>query len=108
MPSIPSLACPRCRATAEYQTTIEIIDPPVGKIDVGYCAECCCLFEFMRQNGTAYESTAWPPVCRACRQPVVVMAATEVDDDLVVRYQCRDHASEVWESSRRGERWKRS
>lgn len=107
MPSLPAVTCPRCRATAEYQTTIEIVDPPVGKIDIGYCAACLCLFEHLRETGAAYESTAWPPVCRHCRQAVIVTAATDTGDDLVVRYQCRDHAGEAWESSGRGERWKR-
>lgn len=107
MPSLPTLACPRCRASAEYQTTVEILDPPVGKIDIGYCAACFCLFEFMRESATAYESTAWPPVCRQCRQPVVVASAVDTGDDLCVRYQCRDHPNEAWESTRRGERWSR-
>lgn len=107
MPSIPTVTCPRCRAAAEYHTTIEIVDPPVGKIDIGYCAACLCLFEFVRETSTAYESTAWLPVCRQCKQPVVVTSAIDTGDDLVVRYQCRDHNGEAWESANRGERWKR-
>lgn len=108
MATLPAPACPRCGGASEYQATIEVLDPPVGKIDVAYCAGCCCLFESLRDTGTAYESTAWPPVCRICRQAVSVMGATDTGDDLVVRYQCRDHGQEAWQSSRRGERWVRT
>ena len=49
MPHCP-VKCPRCRGAAEYQITIEMIDPPVGKIDIGYCAACACLFEHIRRD----------------------------------------------------------
>lgn len=105
MATLPALPCPRCAGASEYQTTIEVLDPPLGKIDVAFCADCCCLFEWLRESGTAYESTAWPPVCRICRQAVSVVGAVNTGDDLVVDYQCRDHGQEAWQSSRRGERW---
>lgn len=107
MPATPTPVCPRCRKPAEYQATIEMIDPPVGKIDIGYCTLCACLFEQVRDTGTCYESTAWLPVCRTCRQPVVATSITGSDEDFVVGYQCRDHPTERWQSSRQGERWVR-
>lgn len=107
MPATPTPACPRCGKTAEYQATIEMIDPPVGKIDIGHCATCACLFEQVRDTGTRYESTAWLPVCRTCRQPVVATSITGSDEALAVGYQCRDHPTERWQSSRQGERWVR-
>lgn len=105
MPATPTLACPRCRGAAEYQATVEMVDPPIGKIDIGYCVPCACLFEQVRDTGTGYASTAWPPVCRTCRQPVVAISAEGSEESLVVRYQCRDHPTERWQSSRQGERW---
>ena len=106
MAAMPTLRCPRCRAAAEYHVTIEMLDPPVGKIDIGYCAACSCLFEQVRETGTAYESTSWLPVCRSCRQPVSVTAAIGTDADLIVHYQCREHPAERWEC-RRPDRWVR-
>lgn len=107
MPSTPTPACPRCGKAAEYQATIELIDPPIGKIDIGYCAPCACLFEQVRETGTGYESTTWLPVCRMCRQPVVATSLAGSDEDLVVLYRCRDHPTERWQSSRHSERWVR-
>ena len=104
----PTVTCPRCRAAAEYHATIEMLDPPVGKIDIGYCAPCACLFEHVRDTGTAYESTAWPPVCRQCRQPVSVVAISGPDDDQTVQWQCRDHTDEQWNWQRASDRWTRA
>jgi hypothetical protein len=84
-----------------------MVDPPVGKIDIGYCAACACLFEEVRETGTAYESTAWLPVCRTCRQPVVVTAISGSGADETVRYQCREHPTEGWECHRPADRWVR-
>jgi hypothetical protein len=106
MPAVPTVKCPRCRAASEYHATIEMLDPPVGKIDIGYCAACSCLFEQVRDTGTAYESTSWPPVCRKCRQPVSATEMGGTDPDRVVRYQCREHV-ERWEHHVRADRWTR-
>jgi hypothetical protein len=107
MPTLPTVKCPRCRGTSEYQTTIEMLDPPVGKIDIGYCAACTCLFEHIRETGTAYESTAWLPVCRTCRQPVSFAAVSGPESDQIVQYECRDHKAERWEWHRPTDRWTR-
>src|SRR3954470_17962690 len=107
MPVLPSVKCPRCRQAAEYQMTVEMLDPPVGKIDVGYCAPCRRLFEHVRETGTAYESTSWPPVCRRCRQPVSFAAVSGPESDQVVRYQCRDHQDEQWSWHRSTDTWNR-
>lgn len=107
MAARPTVNCPRCRAAAEYHATIEMLDPPVGKIDIGYCAACAGLFEHIRQTGTSYESTAWLPVCRQCRQPVSVVAISGPDDDQTVRWQCRDHQDEQWHWHRPSDRWSR-
>jgi hypothetical protein len=85
-----------------------MLDPPVGSIDVGYCPACSCLFEEVRDTGTAYESTAWLPVCRTCRQPVSVIAITGTAAQPIVRYECREHATEAWECHRAGDRWVRA
>jgi hypothetical protein len=92
---------------SEYQATIEMLDPPVGKIDVGYCAACSALFEQVRETGTAYESTSWLPVCRTCRQPVSVTTISGGGTDQIVRYQCREHPAEAWECHRPDDRWRR-
>jgi len=68
MAGTPVLKCPNCRGALEYHVTIEMLDPPIGKIDTGYCGPCGRLFECVRQTGTYYQSTAWPPLCRECRQ----------------------------------------
>lgn len=103
----PNVRCPKCRTASEYHATIEMLDPPVGKIDIGYCADCGCLFEQVRETGTGYESTAWPPVCRKCRQPVSAVAITGGGADQVVGYQCREHTDERWQWTRDGDRWRR-
>jgi len=107
MAALPALRCPRCRAASEYHVTIEMLDPPVGKIDIGYCSACSCLFEQVRQTGTAYESTSWLPVCRICRQPVTITTISGTDAERIVRYQCREHAAEQWECRRPDDRWTR-
>jgi hypothetical protein len=108
MPTVPAVKCPRCGIAADYQITIEMIDPPVGKIDVGHCASCACLFEYIRETGTSYESTSWPPVCRKCRQPVSFAAVTGPDADPTVHFHCRDHHSERWNWQRGADRWTRA
>lgn len=107
MPTLPPVRCPRCRAAAEYHATIEMLDPPVGKIDIGYCAACACLFEQVRDTGTAYGSTSWPPVCRRCHQPVSVTTVSGTDADQTVRYECREHSDERWAWVRASDRWVR-
>lgn len=107
MAVLPALKCPRCRRASEYQTTVEILEPPIGKIDIGYCPECACLFEQIRDTGTGYDSTTWLPTCRTCKQPVAVTAVEASGIDLTASYQCRDHADERWHYTRRGERWVR-
>ena len=74
----PVLACtcPNCRLRLEYHATIEMIDPPVGRVDTGYCTHCRRLFECIRETGTYYDSTLWPPVCQSCRQPVSFSSMT--------------------------------
>jgi hypothetical protein len=84
-----------------------MIDPPVGKIDIGYCSACTCLFEHVRETGTGYESTSWLPVCRTCRQPVSFAAVTGRESDQTVRYQCREHADEQWDWHRSIDSWTR-
>jgi hypothetical protein len=84
-----------------------MLDPPVGKIDIGYCAACSCLFEQVRETGTAYESTSWLPVCRICRQPVSVATISGPDVERIERYQCREHPPEQWECRRPDDRWTR-
>ena len=84
-----------------------MLDPPVGKIDIGYCGACACLFEQVRETGTTYESTSWLPVCRQCRQPVSVASVTGGGEPDSVTYRCRDHANERWEWTRSGDRWLR-
>jgi hypothetical protein len=82
-------------------------DLPVGKIDIGYCTRCACLFEHVRETGTSYESTSWPPVCRACRQPVSFAAVRGGESDPTARYQCRDHPDERWDWHRSTDAWTR-
>jgi hypothetical protein len=106
MPGSPVLTCPNCGGALEYQVTIEMLDPPIGKIDTGYCRSCVRLFECVRQTNTYYPSTAWPPLCRECRQPVS-FAGTTGDDTDVARYECREHAAEKWTWTRSSDRWMR-
>lgn len=107
MSAPPTPRCPRCRRAAEHQTTVELLDPPIGKIDIAYCAECACLFEQIRETGTGYDFTTWLPICRTCKQPVAVTVVEAAGIDLTASYQCRDHENERWRYTRRGERWVR-
>jgi hypothetical protein len=108
MPERPSLACPRCRGPLEYHATIEMIDPPIGRIDTGYCAACRTLFECVRQTNTFYDSTLWPPLCRVCRQPVAFTSLWSGEDGKEsLRYECRDHPSEQWVLTRGTDHWSR-
>ena len=86
--------------------TVEMLDPPVGKIDTGYCVRCERLFERIRETGTFYDSTLWPPLCRSCRQPVTV-AALAGDEEPTVLFHCHVHHAEQWTWSRATERWTR-
>jgi hypothetical protein len=103
---VPSLACPTCARKLEYQITIEMLEPPIGKIDTGYCGHCSRIFERVRQTG-AYEVTMWAPVCRVCRQPVAFAAVDSARGGEGVRYQCRDHPSEAWTWTRGTDEWTR-
>src|SRR5260221_12863659 len=107
MTSIPYFRCPTCDAELEYHVTIELLDPPVGKIDTGYCPRCAVLYERVQETGTFYDSTGWPPVCRTCRQPVTAIASSVAQSDPeIVIYQCARHPEEKWIC--RGERWTRT
>jgi hypothetical protein len=106
MTSTPSLTCPQCIGKLEYQVTIEMLDPPIGKIDTGYCPTCSRLFERIRQTG-AYESTLWPPLCRLCRQPVSFADVGAGDAQDIVGYHCREHLDERWEWTRSTDQWTR-
>ena len=104
---LPSLVCPRCGGALEQHVTIEMLDPPIGMIDTGYCRTCANLFERIRQTGTYYDSTLWPPVCRVCRQPVAFASVAAGDVD-AASYQCRAHPDERWTWSLTTERWTRT
>ena len=104
---IPALICPNCARPLEYQITIEMLDPPIGKIDTGYCSRCLRLFECIRQTN-AYEATMWMPVCRQCRQPVSFAAVHTKADKEIVHYQCRDHLTEQWAWTRGTDEWTRT
>jgi hypothetical protein len=106
MPALPAVACPRCRQKAEYQSTVEMVEPPIGKIDIGHCAACSCLFEQVRETGTGYDSTSWPPVCRTCRQPVAFAALADASGD-IVRFECREPRHDRWEWNRTTDAWTR-
>ena len=109
MPDIPSLHCPRCRGALEYHVTIEMLDPPVGKIDTGYCPACKLLFERVRQANAFFDTTRWPPLCRTCRQPVAFVSLWLGEDQQeVLRYACREHASEQWALTRTTDHWTRT
>jgi hypothetical protein len=111
----PVLACPNCRLRLEYHVTIEMLDPPVGRIDTGYCTHCRRLFECIRDTGTCYESTLWPPVCRYCRQPVSIATMISGDpgtsgtarEEPTAVFQCRQHPSEQWTWDLAAEIWSR-
>ena len=108
MPEIPSLVCPKCRRSLEYHATIEMIAPPVGKIDTGYCPACRRLFECIRNTNMFYDSTLWPPLCRICRQPVAFGSLWSGEDHQeVLRYGCRDHPAEQWTLTRGTDHWSR-
>ena len=105
----PTLICPSCKRTLEYHVTIEMLEPPVGKIDTGYCARCERMFECMRDNGTFYDSSLWPPLCRSCRQPVAFAGLSpEQADTPAAVFQCLVHSSERWTWTPATERWKRA
>jgi hypothetical protein len=103
---IPSLTCPGCGGQLEYQATLELLDPPVGKIDTGFCAVCGHLLERVRQTGT-YQPTLWLPLCRICRQPVAFARLDPGPPDEVVVFECRDHPHERWRWLRGTDRWTR-
>jgi hypothetical protein len=105
--ALPTLSCPQCGADLEYQVTIEMLAPPVGKIDTGYCAACARLFERIRETGTFYDSTLWPPLCRVCRQPVAFARVGAGEEEGVV-YECREHPREQWAWIPTADRWIRS
>jgi hypothetical protein len=105
MAGTPALTCPNCRCLLEYHVTVEMLDPPIGKIDTGYCGICMRLFECVRQTNTYYQSTLWQPLCRQCRQPVTFAGVAANGDE--VRYACRDHTSEQWTWTRNEDRWMR-
>ena len=109
MAGTPALKCPDCRGALEYQVTIEMLDPPIGKIDTGYCAACARLFECVRQTNTYYPSTAWPPLCRECRQPVAFAGVAEgnPEGEHIARYQCREHPHEEWTCTQGTDHWTR-
>jgi hypothetical protein len=102
----PTLVCPNCGRPMEYHVTIEVVEPPIGKIDTGYCAACARLCERIRDTRTYYDSTLWPPLCRQCRQPVSFGAALPSDEEAAV-FRCRQHPSEQWVWTGATERWTR-
>jgi hypothetical protein len=106
---VPALACPKCRGPLEYQVTIEMLGTGVGKIDTGYCPGCSRLFEYVRETRTYYDNTQWPPLCRACRQPVTYASLWldhEQNEHLV--YECREHRAEQWTLTRTSQHWSRN
>ena len=104
----PTISCPRCGRALEYQVTIEMLNPPVGKVDTAYCDGCRRLFERVRDTNTFYETSLWPPLCRTCRQPVTVAGVASMDpDEETVFFHCQVHASERWVWNRPTERWTR-
>ena len=107
MPDLPSLTCPDCGRALEYHVTVEMLDPPIGRVDTGYCQRCARLVERVRQTGTFYQSTLWQPLCRMCRQPVTFAAVSGEADGQVVEYRCRDHQDERWTWTRATDRWSR-
>jgi len=108
MLELPSMLCPKCRGALEYHATIEMLNPPVGKIDTGYCPACAWLFERIRETNTFYDSTRWPPLCRDCRQPVAFTSFWIGDDqNELLRYECREHPSEAWILTRGTDHWTR-
>jgi len=106
MTPTPALTCPQCSGKLEYHITIEMLDPPIGKIDTGYCPTCSRLFERIRQTG-AYEPTLWPPLCQLCRQPVSFADVGLGDAHGIVIFHCREHPDEQWEWTRSTDQWTR-
>jgi len=104
--TMPALKCPRCARDLEYHVTLERTTPPIGKIDTGYCAACAQLVERVRETGTYYETTAWPPLCRECRQPVVFFSVGAEGSESAL-YHCTVHQQEQWTWNRSTERWVR-
>lgn len=104
----PALLCPACSRPLEYHATVEMIDPPVGKLDTGYCAQCERLFERIRETATFYDTTLWPPLCRVCRQPVTYhsLGGASPGEEMVL-FACQVHPTELWVWSRLTERWRR-
>lgn len=104
----PALLCPACSRPLEYHATVEMIDPPVGKLDTGYCAQCERLFERIRETTTFYDTTLWPPLCRVCRQPVTYhsLGGASPGEEMVL-FACQVHTTELWVWSRLTERWRR-
>jgi hypothetical protein len=84
-----------------------MIDPPIGKVDTGYCAGCARLFECIRETATFYDSTLWPPLCRSCRQPVSFASPSGDPDEQIALFCCRLHPSERWTWTGATERWTR-
>jgi hypothetical protein len=108
MAELPTLACPKCRGALEYHATIELVNTPIGKIDTGYCHACARLFERVRETNKYYDSTAWPPLCRSCRQPVTFTSLwADADQHEQLLYECRDHPAEQWMLTRGNNWWKR-
>jgi hypothetical protein len=107
--SIPTLTCPQCAQPLEYHATIEMLDPPIGKVDTGYCPRCRRLFERIRETATFYDTTLWPPLCRQCRQPVSFAAVASIEPgEEVVLFHCQIHHTEQWRWERPTERWMRT
>jgi hypothetical protein len=107
MPAAPELTCPNCGRKLEYHATIEMTDPPIGKIDTAYCVLCARLFERIRETATFYDSTLWPPLCRVCRQPVVFASASGDPDEAMAIFICHHHQTERWTWTGATERWTR-
>jgi hypothetical protein len=107
MSAAPDLACPSCGRKLEYHVTIEMVDPPIGKVDTGYCTACARLFERIRETATFYDSTLWPPMCRQCRQPVAFARPGDPADEATAVFLCRHHPSERWTWTMATERWTR-
>ena len=106
--ALPTLLCPTCGQALEYHMTIEMLDPPIGRIDTGYCVLCRRLFERVRESDTFYETSLWPPLCRTCRQPVTFAGLVSTDpEEETVLFHCQVHTSEEWTWSRPTERWTR-
>jgi hypothetical protein len=85
-----------------------MLEPPIGKIDTGYCPACKLLFERVRQANAFYDTTRWPPLCRTCRQPVAFTSLWLGEDQQeLLLYTCRDHGSEQWMLTRATDRWTR-